>query len=55
MEARDVVKDRASDKLSWQGKLNTVQPRIRLLRPFDQRSHSYLIYVLMVYKSLNVN
>jgi hypothetical protein len=48
MEPRDVVKDRASDKLSWQGKLTSVQPRIRLLRSFDQRSHSYLGYVLCV-------
>jgi len=35
-------------KLSWQGKLIAVQPRIRLLRSFDQRNHSYLGYVLRV-------
>ena len=36
------------DKLSWQGKLTSVQPRIRLTRSFDQRSHSYLGYTLGV-------
>ena len=36
------------DKLSWQGRLISVQPRIRLSRSFDQRSHSYLGYALRV-------
>ena len=36
------------DKISWHGTLVSVQPRIRLLRSFDQRSHSYLGYVLCV-------
>lgn len=35
-------------KLSWQGVVTGVQPRIRLTRSFDQRSHSYLGYVLRV-------
>lgn len=35
-------------KLPWQGKLLSVQPRIRLLRSFDERSHSYLGYALKV-------
>ena len=35
-------------KLGWEGRLTSVQPRIRLLRSFDQRSHSYLGYVLRV-------
>ena len=35
-------------KLAWQGKIVSVQPRIRLLRSFDERSHSYLGYVLRV-------
>ena len=35
-------------KLLWQGKVISAQPRIRLLRSFDQRSHSYLGYVLRV-------
>ena len=33
-------------KLTWQGKITSVQPRIRLLRSFDQRHHTYLGYVL---------
>ncbi len=33
-------------KISWNGVILSVQPRIRLLRSFDQRSHSYLGYVL---------
>ncbi|MFC1604032.1 hypothetical protein ACFL5F_03300 [Planctomycetota bacterium] len=43
-----LTKDRASGKLSWHGKLTSVQARIRLLRSFDQRSHSYMGYVLGV-------
>jgi len=35
-------------KLSWQGWLTSVPPRIRLIRSFDQRSHSYLGYALRV-------
>jgi hypothetical protein len=35
-------------KLAWEGTLVSVQPRIRLLRSFDQRSHSYLGYLLRV-------
>jgi hypothetical protein len=37
-----------SDKFSWQGRLTSVQPRIRLCRSFDQSSHSYLGYALGV-------
>ena len=37
-----------SDKLSWEGRIISVQPRIRLLRSFDERSHSYLGYSLLV-------
>ena len=33
-------------KTSWHGTITSVQPRIRLLRSFDERSHSYLGYVL---------
>lgn len=32
--------------LPWEGVLIAVQPRIRLLRSFDERSHSYLGYSL---------
>ncbi len=35
-------------KVPWEGRLTSVQPRIRLLRSFDQRHHSYLGYVLWV-------
>lgn len=34
-----------SAKLQWHGTITSVQPRIRLLRSFDERSHSYLGYV----------
>ena len=33
-------------KTSWEGLILSVQPRIRLMRSFDQQSHSYLGYVL---------
>jgi hypothetical protein len=36
------------NKITWSGKVISVQPRIRLTRSFDQRSHTYLGYVLMV-------
>jgi hypothetical protein len=36
------------EKIPWQGVLHSVQPRIRLTRSFDQRSHTYLGYVLKV-------
>ena len=34
-------------KLSWRGRLISIQPRIRLLRSFDQRAHNYLGYALI--------
>lgn len=34
------------DKVEWTGRITAVQPRIRLMRSFDERSHSYLGYVL---------
>ena len=37
-----------SNKLNWQGTLLSIQPRIRLTRSFDQRSHSYLGYALHI-------
>ena len=37
-----------SDKIAWQGVSLSVQPRIRLTRSFDQRSHTYLGYALKV-------
>jgi len=36
------------EKIAWQGTLVSVQPRIRLTRSFDERSHSYLGYALRV-------
>jgi hypothetical protein len=35
-------------KLKWRGVITAVQPRIRLLRSFDQRSHTYQGYLLRV-------
>ncbi len=35
-------------KITWQGVLTSVQPRIRLVRSFDERSHRYLGYVLAI-------
>ena len=32
----------------WSGRIVAVQPRIRLMRSFDQRQHSYQGYVLRV-------
>lgn len=42
-----------SEKFSWQGRLTSVQPRIRLTRSFDQRSHSYLGYTLCVIMAID--
>jgi len=38
----------SSEKISWSGRVIAVQPRIRLTRSFDERSHSYLGYVLRI-------
>lgn len=35
-------------KLAWHGHVLSVQPRIRLTRSFDERSHTYLGYALHV-------
>lgn len=37
-----------AEKITWAGRLVGVQPRIRLLRSFDERQHSYQGYVLRV-------
>jgi len=37
-----------TQKLSWKGMLTSVQPRIRLMRSFDERSHTYLGYALSI-------
>ncbi len=36
------------EKVVWSGRIVAVQPRIRLMRSFDQRQHSYQGYVLRV-------
>jgi hypothetical protein len=35
-------------KVAWKGTLKGIQPRIRLMRSFDERSHTYLGYVLSI-------
>jgi hypothetical protein len=37
-----------SDKLPWTGRVVSVQLRIRLTRSFDEQSHSYLGYCLVI-------
>lgn len=39
---------RMDKKLSWQEAIQSVQPRIRLLRSFDERNHTCLGYGLRV-------
>ncbi len=36
------------EKMQFSGKIISVQPRIRLIRSFDERSHNYLGYVLYI-------
>jgi hypothetical protein len=40
-------------KLSWFGTIISFQPRIRLFRSFDQRSHTYLGYSISIHGSIN--
>jgi hypothetical protein len=37
-----------AEKVAWSGRILAVQPRIRLLRSFDQRHHVYQGYVLNI-------
>ena len=37
-----------TEKIAWHGRVKAVQPRIRLLRSFDERHHSYQGYVLHI-------
>lgn len=39
-------------KVVWSGVITAVQPRIRLTRSFDERSHSYLGYLLRIQGSI---
>ena len=37
-----------NEKIAWSGAVTSVQPRIRLTRSFDERSHTYLGYLLRI-------
>ena len=37
-----------TEKVAWSGRILAVQPRIRLMRSFDERHHSYQGYVLRI-------
>jgi hypothetical protein len=39
---RNIRRDSKAKKLSWEGKIVSIQPRIRLLRSFDQRNQTIL-------------
>ena len=43
---------KSNEKMEWSGRIVAVQPRIRLMRSFDQRSHNYLGYALRVAGSI---
>jgi len=36
------------DKLSFEGFITSIQPRIRLTRSFDEASHTYLGYAIKI-------
>jgi hypothetical protein len=36
------------EKVLWRGEVMSIQPRIRLMRSFDQRTHDYLGYILRI-------
>lgn len=40
--------ERSHEKIHWQGRIISVQPRIRLTRSFDERFHNYLGYALRI-------
>jgi len=48
-----VSKAPKAGKQAWRGIVVAVQPRIRLTRSFDERSHSYLGFVLRVHGELD--
>jgi hypothetical protein len=47
--ALDSLVDPSTGKITWSGVLSSVQPRIRLTRSFDQRSHTSLGYVMRMH------
>jgi hypothetical protein len=44
----DRMRSTSTQKIDWSGRVVAIQPRIRLFRSFDERSHSYLGYVLRI-------
>ena len=36
------------EKVDWRGRVISIQPRIRMVRSFDERGHSYLGYSLII-------
>ena len=48
----NLLKSNLVATIQWSGNLISVQPRIRLNRSFDQRSHTYLGYALRVRGSI---
>ena len=44
----DVLNHSTAAKIPWRGTVIAVQPRIRLTRSFDERSHTYQGYVLRI-------
>ncbi len=48
----NLLRSNVAEKIPWNGVLISVQPRIRLNRSFDQRSHTYLGYALTVRGSI---
>lgn len=45
--------ERENVKVFWSGKVISIQPRIRLTRSFDQRTHTYLGYILTIQGSVD--
>jgi hypothetical protein len=46
--------EEAKAKFPWAGKIISIQPRIRLTRSFDQRSHNYLGFTLTIEATVGV-
>ena len=44
--------DGGKAKVYWNGRIISIQPRIRLTRSYDQRSHNYLGYILLIEGSI---
>lgn len=41
------------DKLIFSGQITSIQPRIRLIRSFDEASHTYLGYAIKIVGIIN--